>query len=71
MPDRSTAEIRSSIEENRAALALSLENLHTEVARITDWRSQLQRHRTEAIAAGALTGTLLLLGLRRRRRKRR
>jgi hypothetical protein len=71
MPDRSTAEIRSSIEENRAALAHSLDRLHTEVARVTDWRSQLQRHRTEAIAVGALAGSLLLLGMRRRRRKRR
>jgi hypothetical protein len=71
MPDRSPAEIRNSIESNRAALALSLDRLHNEVARVTDWRSQLQRHRTEVIAAGALAGTLLLFGVSRRRRKRR
>jgi hypothetical protein len=70
MPERSAAEIRSSIESNRAELALSLDRLHNEVARITDWRSQLQRHRREVVVGAAVAGTLVLLGMRRRKRRR-
>lgn len=69
MPQRSTAEIRSSIESNRAELAVSLNNLHGEVARITDWRGQLQRHQRELTIGVAVVGVLMLT--RRRRRKRR
>ncbi len=69
MARRSAAEIRSSIEANRAELAVSLDRLHNEVARVTDWRGQLERHRREvAIGTGAVA--LLLLARRRRRRKR-
>lgn len=70
MPQRSAAEIRSSIEANRAKLAVSLNRLHSEVARITDWRGQLERHRREVAVGVAVAGTLLLLGVRRRRRRR-
>ncbi|HTA97188.1 MAG TPA: DUF3618 domain-containing protein [Solirubrobacteraceae bacterium] len=69
MAQRSTAEIRSSIEANRAELAVSLNNLHGEVARITDWRGQLERHQRE-IAIGAAVFGVLLLGRRRRKRRR-
>ncbi|MGA7705665.1 MAG: DUF3618 domain-containing protein [Solirubrobacteraceae bacterium] len=70
MAGRTTAEIRDSIESNRAELALSLDNLHTEVARITDWRAHVERHQRE-IAIGAAVVGVLLLGRRRRKRKRR
>jgi hypothetical protein len=70
MPTRSAAEIRSSIESNRAEFALSLDRLHKEVARVTDWRSQLERHRNEVMVGAAVVGTLLVLGLRRRKRRR-
>lgn len=71
MAQRSAAEIRSSIESNRAELAVSLSRLHGEVARVTDWRGQLQRHQREvAIAAGAVVGLLALSARRRRRRRR-
>lgn len=70
MAQRSTTEIRDSIEANRAELAVSLNNLHGEVARITDWRGQLERHQRE-IAIGAAVVGVMLLGRRRRRRKRR
>jgi len=70
MAQRSAAEIRSSIESNRAELAVSLNRLHGEVARITDWRGQLQRHQREvAIGAAAVVGLLLLGGRRRRKRR--
>jgi hypothetical protein len=71
MAQRSAAEIRNSIESNRAELAVSLNRLHGEVARITDWRGQLQRHQREvAIAAGAVVGLLALSARRRRKRRR-
>ncbi|MGA9876850.1 MAG: DUF3618 domain-containing protein [Solirubrobacteraceae bacterium] len=70
MAQRSAAEIRSSIESNRAELAVSLDHLHGEVARVTDWRGQLQRHQREVMIGVALVG-VLMLGRGRRRRKRR
>jgi hypothetical protein len=70
MAQRSAAEIRDSIESNRAELALSLNNLHGEVARITDWRGQLKRHQRELSIGVAVVG-VLLLGRRRRRKRRR
>jgi hypothetical protein len=69
MAQRTTAEIRDSIESNRAELAASLGNLHGEVARITDWRGQLQRHQREVAIGVAVVG-VLLLGRRRRKRRR-
>ena len=72
MAQRTPAEIRSSIEANRAELALSVQRLRGEVERITDWRYQLERHRTELTAGAAVVGALvvgrILLGRRRRRR---
>jgi hypothetical protein len=72
MAQRTPAEIRSSIEANRAELALSVQRLRGEVQRMTDWRSQLQRHRGELTAGAAVIGVLVvgrvLLGRRRRRR---
>jgi hypothetical protein len=70
MAQRSAAEIRDSIESNRAELAVSLNNLHGEVARITDWRGQIERHQRE-IAIGVGVVGVLLLGRRRRRKRRR
>ncbi len=69
MGQRSVAEIRSSIEANRAEFALSLDRLHGEVARITDWRTQLERHRREVAVVGVAAAGLLLLGMRRRKRR--
>jgi hypothetical protein len=70
MAQRSAAEIRDSIESNRAELALSLNHLHGEVARLTDWRGQLERHQREVAIGVAIVG-VLLLGRRRRRKRRR
>lgn len=69
MAQRSAAEIRDSIESNRAELAVSLDNLHGEVARITDWRAHVERHQRE-IAIGVAVVGVLLLGRRRRRKRR-
>jgi hypothetical protein len=69
MAQRTPAEIRSSIEANRAALAVSMEQLHGEVARLTDWRGHLERHKQELLIGTAVLG--LALGVRSRRRRRR
>ena len=64
---RSPAEIRSSIEANRAELAVSLERLRGEVARVTDWRAQVERHRTQLIAGAAVVGFAIGIRMLRRR----
>jgi hypothetical protein len=74
MAQRSPEEIRSSIEANRAELAVSLQRLHGEVAELTDWRKQLVRHRREVLVGAAVAGFVLgggiaaVGGLFRRRR---
>jgi hypothetical protein len=70
MAQRSAAEIRNSIESNRAELAVSLDHLHGEVVRITDWRGQLERRRREVIVGVASVGVLMLARRRRKRRRR-
>jgi hypothetical protein len=69
MAQRSPAEIRSSIESNRMELAVSVERLRSEVTRLTDWRGQLERHRSEALMGAALVGLVLGGSLLRRRRR--
>jgi hypothetical protein len=56
---RSPAEIRRSLEANRAALALSMERLRTEVDRATDWRAHLRRHSREVLIGAAVAGFVL------------
>lgn len=69
MAQRSPTEIRSSIEANRAELALSIEQLQGEVTRLTDWRGHVERHKRELLIGVAVVG--LALGMRSRRRRRR
>jgi hypothetical protein len=71
MAQRSPAEIRSSIEGNRMELAVSLDRLRGEVAHITDWRGQVERHRSELMAGAAVVGLVIGARLLRRRRRRR
>ena len=66
---RSAAEIRDSIEENRRELAVSVDRLRGEVQRITDWRAHVERHRPEIVAGAAVVG--LFVGMRMLRRRRR
>ncbi|MDX6655917.1 MAG: hypothetical protein QOH62_710 [Solirubrobacteraceae bacterium] len=63
MPQRTPEEIRRSIESNRAELALSLGRLRGEVAEVTDWRKQIQRHRKQAIVGAAVAGFVIGGGL--------
>jgi hypothetical protein len=71
MPQRSPAEIRSSIEANRTELAVSVQRLRGEVERITDWRGQIQRHQSEIAMGAAAVGLFIGAQLLRRRRRRR
>jgi hypothetical protein len=70
MAQRSPAEIRSSIENNRTELAVSVERLRSEVAHLTDWRGQLNRHRGEVLVGAAVVGLVIGGRLLRRRRRR-
>lgn len=69
MAQRSPAEIRSSIEANRMELAASVERLRGEVARATDWRAHVERHRSELMAGAAVVGFVIGVRLLRRRRR--
>jgi hypothetical protein len=69
MAQRTPAEIRGSIEANRQELAVSVERLRGEVARVTDWRGHVERHRPEIVAGAAVVGLLLGVRLLRRRRR--
>lgn len=71
MAQRSPAEIRSSIEANRMELAVAVANLRGEVARLTDWRAHVERHRSEITVGAAVVGLMLGVRMVRRRRRRR
>ena len=70
MATRNPEQIRASIEANRAELAHSLERLRGEVAELTDWRLQLQRHRGQLIAGAAVVGFVVGVRMLRRRGRR-
>jgi hypothetical protein len=69
MAQRSTAEIRNSIETNRRELGVSVERLRGEVVRVTDWRAQIQSHQRELAMGAAAVGVLMLMRRRRKRRR--
>jgi hypothetical protein len=56
---RTPAEIRQSIEANRAELGLAVERLRGEVVKATDWRAHLERHRKEALIGAAVAGFVI------------
>ena len=64
MPTRNPQDIRASIERNRRELAGSVEDLRTKVSVLTDWRRQINEHRTAAIAGAAVLGFVIGGGLR-------
>ena len=69
MPARSAEEIRSSMEANRAELALSVDRLRGEVTRLTDWRGHIERHRREIVIGAAAVGVVIGGRLLFRRRR--
>ena len=56
MSARSPEEIRRSIEANRAELAVAVDTLRGEVAKATDWKSQLRTHKREVVIGAAVAG---------------
>ena len=72
MPDRSPEEIRVSIERTRHDLAVSVEQLRTRFQMLTDWRRQVNEHRTAVIVGATVVGFAVgggiaaLLGRRKR-----
>jgi hypothetical protein len=75
MPERSSIEIRQSIEATREDLAFSVNDLRSKVMEITDWRRQLSENRQAALIGAAAAGFVLGGGIaatfslfRRRRR---
>jgi hypothetical protein len=63
MPERSSQEIRASIEANRAQLAVSVGRLRGEIDYLTDWRGHLARHRTKVLVGAAVAGFVVGGGL--------
>jgi hypothetical protein len=71
---RTPEQIRASIEANRMELGAAVHRLRGEIAVVTDWRLQLERHRTPALVSAAVAGFVIgggiaaIGGLFRRRR---
>ncbi len=56
---RSPQEIRASVEETRQELEYSINDLQSKVREISDWRSQLARHRTPVVVGAAVAGFVI------------
>ena len=56
---RTPVEIRNSIEANRAELGLAVERMRTEVTVATDWRRQLNAHKSEVLIGAVVAGFVL------------
>jgi hypothetical protein len=69
MPGRTAAQIQRDIDLQRRDLGYSVEMLRGRVAELTDWRRQLNEHRSQLIVGAAVAGFALggLMMLRRRR----
>ena len=56
---RTAEEIRRSIEANRAELGIAVDRLRSEVAEVSDWRKQLNRHRKQVLIGAAVAGFVI------------
>lgn len=68
-PGRSAAEIRRDIDIQRRQLGTSVEALRGRVTELTDWRRQVNQHRTQLIVGAAAVG--FAIGVRAMLRRRR
>ena len=74
---RSPEEIRRDIEQHRRELGDAVGRLRAEVARATDWRSQIVQHQQQVLIGAAVAGFVIgggiagVTGLLRRKKKRR
>jgi multidrug resistance efflux pump len=60
---RSPEEIKASIEQNRAELAVAVGRLRGEVAELTDWRKQIRRNQRNLMIGAAVTGFVVAGGI--------
>jgi hypothetical protein len=56
---RTSAEIRASIEETRRELSYSVNDLQSKVKELTDWRTKLARNQQKAIIGAAVAGFVI------------
>jgi hypothetical protein len=59
MAERSSAEIRASIEETRRELSFSVGDLQSKVKELTDWRTKLAQNQKNAIIGAAVAGFVI------------
>jgi hypothetical protein len=69
-PERSAEQIRRDIAVQQRELNTSVQSLRARVTELTDWRRQVQEHRSQLIAGAAVAGFAVGLLAMRRRRKR-
>ena len=56
---RTPAEIRMSVEETRRELEYSLGDLQAKMNEMTDWRSQVVKHKREIVIGAAVAGFVI------------
>ena len=59
MPQRSSSEIRASIEETRRELSYSVNDLQSKVKQLTNWRAKLAENQQTAIVVAAAAGFVI------------
>jgi hypothetical protein len=69
-PGRSAAEIRRDIDIQRRQLGGSVEALRGRVTELTDWRRQVEEHRSQLVTAAAVVGFAIGVRAMLRRRRR-
>ena len=67
-PKRTSAQIRADMDRQREELGQSVDQLRERVTEITDWRSQIRKHRRSIVVGAVATGFVVdgLMALRRR-----
>ena len=56
---RSSADIRASIEETRRELSYSVNDLQSKVKELTDWRTKLAANQQKAVIGAAVAGFVI------------
>jgi hypothetical protein len=59
MASRTPEEIRASVENTRQELQYSIHDLQGKINELTDWRSQLARHRKQVLIGAAVAGFII------------
>jgi len=67
---RSAAEIRRDIDLQRRQLSGSVEALRGRVTELTDWRRQVEEHRSQLVTAAAVVGFAIGVRAMLKRRRR-